>query len=119
MMFHDLVAKPRSMFVSMHCCLFPCPSPSPSSPQIFELEEEVARLREVASASGADKDRLRALQNLLDVAKRSADAANAESKELRARLKKLEAAKTQEGDEFDVRAFHPDRGQLLGSGPIV
>lgn len=81
--------------------------------RIFELEEEVARLREVASASGADKDRLRALQNLLDVAKRSADAANAESKELRARLKKLEAAKTQEGDEFDVAKLRASEEKFL------
>jgi hypothetical protein len=86
-----------------------CPSPLSSTstsvppPQIFDLEEEVARLRDAAAAAGADKDRLRTLQNLLDAAKRSADAANAESKELRARLKKLEATRAQGGDDFDVR----------------
>ena len=71
--------------------------------QIFELEEEVARLKQAIAESGIEKERLRSLQGMVDTAKRAAEAANAEAKELRARLKRVEAAKAHGGDDFDVR----------------
>jgi hypothetical protein len=71
--------------------------------QIFELEGEVARLKTALADAGADKQKLRAMQDAVDKAKQAMDAANAESKELRGRLKKMEAAKAHDGDEFDVR----------------
>ncbi len=56
----------------------------------------------VSLAAGSDKDRARELQLMVDSAKRTADAATQEAKELRARLKKLSRARGGDSDDPEV-----------------